>query len=682
MKNKKNKICVYTCLTENDDDLQEVELIEKNIDYLCFTNNKNLKSDTWKIILIEDSHLNNQQLFRKIKILGHSYIFENYDISVWIEPTVVFRQKVEDFVKTYLKDNSFAAFTHSKSANDEAAVCCRKGKDTKQEVLEITDFLKKEKFPKNNSLYETEVLIKKHHEKQVTKTMELWFDTVCKYSMMNQLSLEYSIWKTGMKIDTINLNIWDNPWFDIKKCSAKQEVSNYKIQFGEDSTDFDTQGHFKIENNKYTINTIIPKDTTSIIMEFSDITCVKYKNSRVNKMKVDKIVPIHTISFNDNTIFYKNGAIQLTGNFKKNETLNFSIELENLTNEETLDFINHLISTTIEKDATIQEVKKELEIKQVELTSILSSKSWKVTKPLRFFTSKMNRANLSNTKEKIKKEILWYMPKAYAHKKIYKQKVGKNLNLENPIDFNEKLQYLMVYKYGKKEGYLADKIAVKEYIMEKKIPDLYVPKTLKTYKNANEINLEELPDKFVLKCNHSSGNVVICNNKENFDFATAKNILEATRKKNFAKVWFEYHYNYIKPLIYAEEYLDDNSRKNPLDFKIYCTKGKAQSILVCSERDTGLRLNEFDLEWNDLNLTKEEWRNKENIPKPKNLDKMIKIAEKLSQDLPFVRVDLYEINDRIYFGELTFSPAAGICDYYDENSLLEHGKLIDLNDYQ
>lgn len=291
----------------------------------------------------------------------------------------------------------------------------------------------------------------------------------------------------------------------------------------------------------------------------------------------------------------------------------------------------------------------------------------------------MNKKDLS---ERINKEFLWLMPKSFTHKYIYKSIVHKELNLNNPIDFNEKLHYLMVYKFGKKEAKLADKIKVKEYIENKHIKDLYVPKTLKVYSNVNDINIDKLPDKFVLKCNHGSGNVEICLNKKKFDLENARKILKISLKTNYARKFYEYHYKYIKPYIFAEEYLYDNKNKNPIDYKIYCKRGKAQTILVCSQRDTGLKLNEYDLKWNELDLIKKEYKGDVKLAKPKKLHQMIKIAEKISKEFPFVRVDLYEINEKIYFGELTFTPAAGFCYYYDKASLMQHAGLININDYE
>ena len=294
--------------------------------------------------------------------------------------------------------------------------------------------------------------------------------------------------------------------------------------------------------------------------------------------------------------------------------------------------------------------------------------------------------NLLKIKDNLYTNILWYLPKSFTHCYLYKKKFNKSLNLSSPHNFNEKIQYLIVKKYGKKEGELSDKNMVKAYVEELKIEDLCVPKTLKTYKNANEINLSELPEKFVLKCNHGSGNVLVCTDKKNFDLDNAKKVLNKTLKSNFAKQNFEYHYKYIKPLIMAEEYLDDGTGKNPLDYKFYIFNGKCDRVLLCSERDKKLRLDGFDLEWNKLEDTLPQYRSTKNIAKHKNFDKMIKIAEELCRknklvNIPFARVDLYDLNGTIYFGEYTFTPACGLIEYYSEEALDALGEKLDLTKY-
>ena len=288
---------------------------------------------------------------------------------------------------------------------------------------------------------------------------------------------------------------------------------------------------------------------------------------------------------------------------------------------------------------------------------------------------------MKNKIKNILMNILYHMQKPIAHKILYFHNTKKFLNLTNPKNFNEKIHYLIVYKYGKKESILADKIQVKKYIISKNINNLYIPKALKIYNNVNDIDLNELPSAFVLKCNHGSGDAEICDNKKTFDFDLAKKKLNKALKTNFAKNQLEYHYKYIKPYVFAEEYLFDSKNKNPIDYKFYCKGGKVKSILVCSQREKGLKLNEYDTNWNELEVLKKEYKGDIVLPKPKKLKDMIKISEKISADFPFVRVDLYEINEKIYFGELTFTPAGGFCHYYDESSLLLHADLIDITDY-
>ena len=272
--------------------------------------------------------------------------------------------------------------------------------------------------------------------------------------------------------------------------------------------------------------------------------------------------------------------------------------------------------------------------------------------------------------------------KKYYHKKVFYKTHGYKLDFKNLNTIDEKIHYLILKKIGKKEGLLSDKIKVKEYIRNLNIKDLYIPRTIKIYHSSKEIDINKLPNKFVLKCNHWSGNVYVCNNKDEFDLKNATKNLDNILKKKFSNIVGEYHYNYIIPHIYAEEYLDDNINKNPIDYKIYCSYGKAKSILVCSEREKQLKLSEYDLEFNEINCIKDDYKPLNKIKKPKNLNKMINIAETISKDLPFVRVDLYEINNKIYFGELTFTPAAGNCYYYNEFGQLLHGSYIDIKNYK
>ena len=333
-----------------------------------------------------------------------------------------------------------------------------------------------------------------------------------------------------------------------------------------------------------------------------------------------------------------------------------------------------------EKERTIKENKKQLneknqEIKNKDKEITRLNNDFKKLKKEKEQTIKKLKNQLNEKNQEIKnkdKEITrlyYYAPKAIGRKWLYEKRMGRELDLNSPKDFNEKINWLIVNKYGEEEGKLTDKILVKDYIKSKNVKDLFIPKTYKIYKDANEINIQELPEKFVLKCNHGSGLVFVCLDKETFDLNKAKTELNKSLKENYALKGLEYHYEYIEPYIMAEEYLNDEKHIMPIDYKFYSFNGKVENILVCSNRENRLKLDDFDLEWNLQNHTLSEWKSENKIEKPKNLEKMIKIAEELGKDFLFVRVDLYEINDKIYFGELTFTPGNATINYYNQETL-------------
>ncbi len=277
--------------------------------------------------------------------------------------------------------------------------------------------------------------------------------------------------------------------------------------------------------------------------------------------------------------------------------------------------------------------------------------------------------------KRIYHKLLMILPKSLAHKILYYRLTGKKLNLSNPITLEEKIHYLIIHKYNEEYGLLTDKYMVREFIKSKGYEKL-LPKIYGVYDNANDICFDKLPNAFVLKTNHGSGKVYICKNKKNFDIETCKYELNESLKKNFAEQYLEYHYSYIKPRIICEEYLNDGQNEMPLDYKFYCFDGKVECILLCSEREKKVRLDYYDLDWKYLNYAKEEYRSNKKHNKPKNLKNMITIAANLSKGFDFVRVDLYEINGKIYFGELTFSPSAGILYKHTEAAIKYLGSKL------
>ena len=181
------------------------------------------------------------------------------------------------------------------------------------------------------------------------------------------------------------------------------------------------------------------------------------------------------------------------------------------------------------------------------------------------------------------------------------------------------------------------------------------------YDKFDDINFDKLPKQFVIKCNHDSGGLAICKDKNYFDVKSAKKKINKCLKRNYYYHGREWLYKNIKPRIVIEKYMEDNSYSDLRDYKFMRFNGKVKCSFVCSDRfsDKGLYVTFFDRDWNVMPFERHYPSVKEGLPKPRNYKKMIELAEILSKDISFVRVDFYEINDKIYFGELTFYPGSG-----------------------
>jgi hypothetical protein len=271
------------------------------------------------------------------------------------------------------------------------------------------------------------------------------------------------------------------------------------------------------------------------------------------------------------------------------------------------------------------------------------------------------------------KKVMFYMPRKFVTKLRYFYSTKKILNLKNPRDFNEKIIYLMLEEFGKKEQNCADKYLVRNYVEQKGLKDK-LNKLYGKYDNATEIQFNSLPSEYVLKTNHGCGCTIIKNKNNNIDIKDAIKKLDDSLKRNYAKETLEYQYDKITPCILCEEYLKEDGKNMPTDYKFFCFNGKAHFLLVCGDRDSNIRKVYYDLNWNKMSCTKEKQIG--DFEKPKNFEEMIKIAEKLSEDFKFVRVDLYNINGKIYFGELTFTPRGGINNTIKPEYLNEWGNLI------
>ncbi len=256
---------------------------------------------------------------------------------------------------------------------------------------------------------------------------------------------------------------------------------------------------------------------------------------------------------------------------------------------------------------------------------------------------------------------------------------GFNFNLDNPKTFNEKLQWLKLHDRNPIYATLVDKYEVKKYIMDN-LGEEYVIPTIQICDNFDDINFKELPDKFVIKCTHDSSSVMICKDKNNFDFKMCREKMEKSLKHNYYYGGREWPYKNVKPRILIEKYMCDDKIKELRDYKFFCFNGKVEYFKIDFDRFTNHGANYYDKNKKLVSLGEVVCPpnfNKKLII-PKTIDKMIELASKLSQNIPFVRVDFYDVNGQIYFGEMTFYPASGFGKFIDQEWDLRLGDLIDL----
>lgn len=254
-----------------------------------------------------------------------------------------------------------------------------------------------------------------------------------------------------------------------------------------------------------------------------------------------------------------------------------------------------------------------------------------------------------------------WLPDEQYLKMIYKCRIGRKLNLKNPKTFNEKMQWLKLYNRKTLYTQLVDKYEVRKYIAEKIGKDYLIPQ-IALYGSVKEINFEELPEEFVLKCTHDSGGIVICKNKNSLDIKKVKKKLNKLMKRNYFYWGREWPYKNIKPRIICEQFIEDKKNKELIDYKFMCFGGEVKCTFVCCGRNSqeGIKISIYDRNWNKMSVGRHNKMSNVVVTKPDKYEQMMQLAEKLSKDFPFLRVDFYEVNEKIYFGELTFFPSSGL----------------------
>lgn len=278
-----------------------------------------------------------------------------------------------------------------------------------------------------------------------------------------------------------------------------------------------------------------------------------------------------------------------------------------------------------------------------------------------------------------------YIPDYFYILLQYKRMLGVWPNLKTPKIFSEKLQWLKLHDRRNEYTQMVDKIAAKDYVAGK-IGGEYIIPTLGVWDKAEDIDFESLPDKFVLKCNHNSGGLVVCTDKSKLDVETARDKLNHSLKLNYYYSNREYPYKNVPPRILAEQYMQDNSSKELMDYKFYCFNGRVEYCQVIADRSTCETIDFYDRNWVHqpfIGLYAKALHAKALHAKalhacPSGYPKMIEIAETLAAGIPFVRIDLYYINGHIYFGEITFFPLAGMGVFSPEEWNERLGEMIKL----
>lgn len=277
----------------------------------------------------------------------------------------------------------------------------------------------------------------------------------------------------------------------------------------------------------------------------------------------------------------------------------------------------------------------------------------------------------------IKSIIAKMIPDPLYLKYKFKKRVGYPLNLKNPQTFNEKLQWLKLYDRNPIYNKLVDKYEVKRIVADR-IGEKYVIPTIGVWDNLEQIDFDLLPKQFVLKATHDSGSYFICNDKDTFNIFDAKQKISKSLNHNFYYDGREWPYKNIKPRIIAEEFIGFF----PLDYKFFVFGDKIDSVMVCKGREKGYPFFYFyDMNWNRLYYQHKDLEKDDQIDKPDNLKEMINIVAELSQGFSHVRIDLYNVNGKVFFGEYTFFDQSGFDTDITYETDLMWGKKIKLKKY-
>lgn len=273
-----------------------------------------------------------------------------------------------------------------------------------------------------------------------------------------------------------------------------------------------------------------------------------------------------------------------------------------------------------------------------------------------------------------------YMPVQLA-RKIYRSNFGQNPDLKNPHNINEKIQYLKLNTYYNNPiiTMCVDKYRIREYLIQKKLTNL-LPELYGVYRSPEEILFDELPQSFVIKCNHGCGFNILCSDKSRLDIENSRRLLQKWMKHDYWKEYGEIQYKFVEKRIIIEEFLGNEIST----YKFYCFNGEPKALYISSSDENGKQdfyIDYFDMDWNHMDvqlLGHEHHPDYESIAKPDNFEELKRVAHELSKEFPFVRVDLYDVHGKIYISELTFVPTGGFMRLAPEGTVEEWGNWLEL----
>lgn len=402
------KICVYTCITGNYDDLKANNQ-EAGIDYLCFTNNPSLKSNTWKITMIENDGLDNIRLARKIKIMGHKYIDDNYDCSIWIDGATTIVGSIKDFIKNNCSgDNSqLCVFKHStrNTVYDEAVACVYNRRADIDLVREEMNHLKSEGFKDDNGLIESTVFFKRHNDQLVKQTMQYWYETILAYTTRDQLAFNYAIYKSGIEVTWIDENVFFNEWFCWENHISKKSFQEARIYYGEfENLDQDNFEDIELDckDEIYEINEIVKFDCDRLYIHLGQMPLAKFT------LISNDVLANYSISYNclnqigdylilDNEVL----IMDIKADFRCNDVIKFKFKIEELTQNEILGVLRQvyydkqyqksLMEIIEEENQRKDRYIKSLEAQSNELRMIKESKGWEFLEKIRKIKDKITK---------------------------------------------------------------------------------------------------------------------------------------------------------------------------------------------------------------------------------------------------------------------------------------------------